>query len=534
MTDNYISSKRISGEGSLGAKILIVGDFPNGESERDNRPISGDCFNILEKAFPGVLSQTRIMNVSEYKPANNDSDYLEGSPQLRESLELLKSYIVHHPPELIITLGELPLRYLTDNYNINQWRGSPLKYKNIPLLCTYHPNYVNSAPDEFSIFAFDLMKAFEYYKEPNKSYLDNFTVLSDPIEQRNAFDEILAGGPVAIDIETKRNSELSLLCVGFGLSNNRSICYTNSHNSSIEVLRELIPQISQPIYHNAIFDIGVLRHFHDIPAKKAYFDTMIAQHIIEPELPKGLDFLCSTLTWRPCYWAGQKFDEEDKSWSDKRKLTDLYLYNQLDTVVTYEAYEKLKLELESHPSKHVFDYEMDMLEVAMHIGSTGFYIDQERRALLISLIEAKKKHSYVTLCAIAQKPVLITSPKQVQNFLYNDLGLPPRKSRTGNVTTDEGALVGLISYCKTELSKAKTEPTQMKWKLRIATLKEILNIREYEKLLSSYVNVPFSTDGRMRGRYKVSGTKSGRWAGEKWYDKTGLNPQTLPRKVIEK
>jgi len=139
MTD-YISSKRIQGTGPIGAKVLVIGEAPYGEAESQNLPLAGEPLTILERAFPSSLSSVRYMNLSEYKPANNDFAYLEGSNELRASLSVLDSYIQQHRPELIIGLGERVLRHLVDLYNVTDWRGSPLTYKGIKFLPTYSPH----------------------------------------------------------------------------------------------------------------------------------------------------------------------------------------------------------------------------------------------------------------------------------------------------------------------------------------------------------------------------------------------------------
>lgn len=472
-----------------------------------------------------------------YRPTDNKFDYLEGSAQLKESVAYLKDYIKQYPPELIITLGEYPLRYMMDLYNVYQWRGSPLEYKGgIKFLPTHDPSDVIISKDLFSILSFDLKKALDYLDGKKKSYNDSVTILTDPTSQRNAFEEILSAEYVTIDIETKRpenDPTLPILCIGFGLSDERAIVMGGNRDSLLQTIRELIPQISRPIYHNGLFDVSILRYFHNVEAPAPFFDTMIAQHVLEPEMPKGLDFLCSTLTWRPCYWAGIKFDEESKSWSDKKGMNELYAYNALDCLVTYESFVTMKEELKSHPSLDIFNYEMDMHEAIFHITSVGFEVDEERRTLLLSTLKEKKEKDYAFLFAFAQEQFLVSSPVQVKKFLYETLALPVKRDRKGSVTSGEGALVELIGTCKMEKDKVKTAESKQKWDIRIACLKLILNIREFDKLISSYVGVPYSNDKRLRGRLKIAGTESGRLAGGTWYDDTGLNTQTLPRTSIE-
>ena len=521
---SYISSTRHLPLGSMTPRVVFISDFP-----RDGNPISDVALRLIQKGYPGNLSEATFCSLSQYVPANKDFSYLEGSAELSSSLKYLEEFLLSARPSVIITLGEKALNHFTGEYNVNNWRGSPLEWKGIKLLPTLDPNIFGV----FTTVQFDLQRAIDYAEDKHRIYNDDFSILKDPVSQRNAFDEILSAPFVTIDIETKRDGLLTLLCVGFGLSAERAICFVCNSFSAIQNVAELIPLIKNPVYHNGLFDVSALRYFHDIQALPVAGDTLIAQHVLEPEMPKDLGWLCSTLTWRACYWGSVKFDD-DKTWSAKKALDDLYIYNCKDCCVTYEAYDILKKELADIPDlRRVYEFELECLEASMHISSTGFCVDAERRELLRSTIKERWITDYATLHLLAGKEVLVSSPKQVKEFLYTTLELPVRRDRDGSVTTGEDALVGLIAYSQGEMKKVRTDATIYKWKTRIAMLKLLLNIRKYDKLLSSYVDVPLSPDGRLRGILKVASTESGRWAGGNWIDGTGLNVQTLPREVIK-
>ena len=78
----------------------------------------------------------------------------------------------------------------------------------------------------------------------------------------------------------------------------------------------------------------------------------------------------------------------------------------------------------------------------------------------------------------------------------------------------------------------EAESGRAPWNLKLAALKLILRIRGHEKMLSSYIDVKTSLDGRVRSWYKFFGTETGRWSAASWYDETGLNGQTIPREVL--
>lgn len=531
----HIRPKKVNWRGDPNSEVLIVTDFPTAEEEMKGLM---DCEygKLLEAALPIPISQCAIASLSQYSPDDNNFAYLIDTEALNSGLKLIKDYLSHSKTKLIILLGPQPLRYLTHNYDIYKWRGSPLLYDNrIKVIATHHPRDVLQNRTLYPIFAFDIKRGFEYKEGKERIYSDRFTVVSDPVEQLNFVPEILEAARnrfVTVDIET-RKSDLSLLCVGFGLSPERAICFVCKSESTLRILQDLLPKLEKVAYHNSLFDIQVLRYVHGITLRAPYFDTMVAQHVDEPELPKGLDFLCSTITWRPCYWADISFDEDSKTWSDTAAKRDsLYIYNCLDCVVTYEAVEVFLAEgMDKNP---IFQYEMEMLEVSMHMGETGFLVDNERLSMLQTAYKSRWEKDYQTLFALNDGKVInISSPKQVKWLLYDTLKLPERKDRKGKVTTDGDALVSLIAYCKDQMNSKKTDASKLDWMKKLSIVKLILQLRGYEKMMSSYLNITISPDGRVRSVWKVCGTETGRWSCALWIDDSGFNAQTLPREKVE-
>ena len=98
--------------------------------------------------------------------------------------------------------------------------------------------------------------------------------------------------------------------------------------------------------------------------------------------------------------------------------------------------------------------------------------------------------------------------------------------------TDEDAIVSLLATVEKRIQDLKTEAAKQPWQIKLASLKLILRIRGYDKLLSSYIKINISHDGRARSWYKFWGTETGRWSASSWYDKTGLNGQTIPRESV--
>jgi DNA polymerase I-like protein with 3'-5' exonuclease and polymerase domains len=133
---------------------------------------------------------------------------------------------------------------------------------------------------------------------------------------------------------------------------------------------------------------------------------------------------------------------------------------------------------------------------------------------------------------LSGKPVNVRSPK-LKDLLYGDFKLPTRRNRGGGITTDEDAIVSLLTYCTDYITGLKQASTITDWKRKLLVLKAILEIRGLRQLLSNYIKNEISDDNRIRSIYKFAATETGRSACEGYVDGTGNNAQTFPRGIVE-
>jgi DNA polymerase I-like protein with 3'-5' exonuclease and polymerase domains len=121
------------------------------------------------------------------------------------------------------------------------------------------------------------------------------------------------------------------------------------------------------------------------------------------------------------------------------------------------------------------------------------------------------------------------SNKQMVKFLYEDLKLPPHRKRSkkgvqGGLTADEKTLKTLsTTYQRPELL------------LAISIRKSIKKLGTYltkkNEETGEYTDSRADPDGRVRGRYNICGTETGRPSSKKTYDGTGMDMQNIPESV---
>ena len=191
-------------------------------------------------------------------------------------------------------------------------------------------------------------------------------------------------------------------------------------------------------------------------------------------------------------------------------------YNALDSACMMEIYQKFWNTLEEEGYSKTYDMTIQLYPVLQFMQLRGMKVNgqllEETKIEVTSKIEAKQEE----LNKLVGHPLNINSPKAVANYFYVELGCDPiLSSKTKKITTDDLALSRLA------------RGTAKRGGLRQASL--IQEIRGLSKLYSTYLNIAFDDDGRMRGSYNPRGTKFGRLSSSKTIFGTGMNFQNLPQ-----
>lgn len=538
----------VDDEGPLNAPLWFVGESPGQTEEAFGKPLIGDAGQILMEVLQnhGInRSDVRLANLCKYRPYGNDFRNCIGTAQLQESFGLLRKQIDQYKPHVIVALGGYALSYLTNHNGIESYRGSIVRYKydsSIKVISSRHPAAVARDRKLYPIFDFDIGRAIGDSKFREFNYPQYEFIIDPKGYEREEWVTKLENWPnfLSCDIENIKGS-FQIICIGFGISPTQAVVFPWNDETTpfiYRILRSSVPKC----FHYGTHDTTVLEE-NGFETNRYEFDTMALQHVLNPEMPRGLAFLCSIHTRQPYYKAEGRatLPNEGKGWSAKTDLQKLYAYNATDCCVTWDAGSQLIGELYKTRRSQIkiFEYEMEMIQCARAMSRAGMLIDNQRRNILrnSAVQRWRKRQGMFNFLAHYYNPKWlkdcnVNSPKMVKELLYDDLKLPVKRNRDGSITADEDAIVELLSYVKTEGSKVSRPDAVKRWQEKEAILSEIINIRGLRKLISSYLTPKISNDGRLRSTFKVSSTETARWACEKFVDKTGINTQTFPRDPI--
>lgn len=554
-----IRNKYVESEGNPNSKIYIVGEAPGETEETKNRPFvgaAGDMLNMIMDDVSLNREDCYMTNLSPYRPEGNKFFHLLGSRQLEEGIGSLKNKIEEYKPNVVACMGGWPTKFLCKPESaykglISKWRGSIISNiygtKSVPC---FHPSYILRNYPAYPVLAADLSRVLEESKFPELNH-PVYNICTNP--SRDDFNEwlpkLLAAPKIYTDIENVKNS-IDIICIGFAYDEHNAIVVPWSDELyGQNFVRTILESSVQKCFHYGSHDITVL-HANGYAVNAPDHDTIIQSHVLAPELERSLAYLTSIHTRQPFYKDEGKgeFVGDIKGWSKKRNKQELYIYNGKDCCCTAAVDIAQMKEINSDERyKDTYEFEMEeQKHAALVIGWTGMLIDIEYRKKVDHAL-MRNAIKYYRLTKILNNGYKFNprSSKSTAKLLYEHLGLPRQYSRnkdTGKqeVTTDEDAIVKLIGICGNKIATLKSEAKKEEWEIKLYTCKNILIMRGFLKLRSSYTKLENNKgrslvheSHRALSIYRVPGAETGRWSNAKFVDGTGYNMQTPPRDDLE-
>ena len=532
------SKRKIYDEGNPSSNLWILGEAGGEEEDRKQQPFVGRAGDLLNESLSIIGVQRHecfITNVFPHRPKDNNFSLILDTIELKDNLVRLSDLHKQHKPNVIMCLGENVINQLIQFYGIGVFRGSILEYQGSKAIPTYHPAAILREDSLYPIFMRDVRFIARESRYPEFNY-PVYNYIIDP--QDDSFVELLASKEyISCDIENTKKDK-RILCVGFGFDDT-GITYPWIPKN-IPKIEYILKSKAKKIFHSGSHDVNTLT-WQGFPINNYCEDTISQAHILQPELPRDLNYLSSIYTRLPSYkkLGRQTIPDDEKSWGANRTPEELHIYNAKDCVVTYKVWEAQNKELKERNLESFYRSEMDMAIASIELSQTGLLRDQDRVEFLIKGINKTRLEKYTFLFQLTKLKFKVRSNKDVPYVLYEHLKLPKRKQRKTKknqepgLTTDEDAIVSLIGFCKNKIAEYSTESKIMEWKIKLGVLKLILELRGIEKLLSSYLKCPSSNDGVVRSVFKVFSTDTGRLSASKFVDGTGMNLQTPPRDLME-
>lgn len=527
--------------GPRNAKIVIVGEAPGTQEIKTGLPFVGGAGDVLTRML-GVAGIDRqecfITNVAHVQPPKNDFNWFlkpKPRPELIQGIIQLKKDLGEIKPNLVIALGGQPLRFLTGMQGISKWRGSILPCKleiGLKVIATYHPAYILRMWDYKAVAELDLKRCAAQAKFPEIRRPQRELILN-PSQADSIWlkGELLKADLMAVDIEcTESSNGWRLSCVGFSDKASRAVVWPCDNPWQVAIIKELCESAVPKAFQNGMFDVTVLgdNGIH-VPYSTFVWDTMLGHHALFTEcaggsdemsalggkkkqaaIMKGLGFQTSIYTEEPYYKDDGKLSVQSGD------IETFWLYNARDAACTREIVDVQVKEIKDFGVEQVMAHEVSLIEPLHKMMLRGVKIDMDLRHKLHEKYEAEIANLQNFLDARAGESVNVKSPKQMQDLLYNKLGLPTKyKKHTNRATANKDAIV--------ELAAKSDNPI----------LHTVLEIRQRRDFVERYLTAQVDSDDRMRCSYDITGTRSGRLSSRQSIYGSGTNLQNIPSRRPE-
>jgi DNA polymerase len=144
-------TQTVFGVGRRDAKLMIIGEAPGAEEDRQGEPFVGPAGQLLNSMLRAInlrREDVYIANVLKCRPPNNRDPRPEEAatctPYLNRQIELLR-------PRVMLAVGRIASQWLLQTeLPIGRLRGQVSRYGDtgIPLVVTYHPAYLLRSPHD--------------------------------------------------------------------------------------------------------------------------------------------------------------------------------------------------------------------------------------------------------------------------------------------------------------------------------------------------------------------------------------------------
>lgn len=306
----------------------------------------------------------------------------------------------------------------------------------------------------------DLFRQPETFRLPEKTETmtkTNYATITNQDELNRLVVRLKSASKIGLDTETTSLDTMSAKLVGisiaFDIGDAVYIPISHSMTSTVEqldenvVLSTLKPFLEDvklgKIGQNIKYDQHIFAN-HGILLKGIAGDSMLASYLLESHLGHGLDELAlrhlnlNTIKYEDLCGKGAK----QISFADV-PLAQATEYACQDADFALRLEKLLKQQMDSKTCELYEKIELPVADILFHMERVGVLIDKNE---LIQQSQELGKNMLAledTAYKVAGQPFNLNSPKQLQEILFNKLGIPAKgikKTTTGGYSTNEAVL----------------------------------------------------------------------------------------------
>ena len=164
------ANKIVFGDGNIDSKIMIIGEGPGANEDKEGKPFVGRAGKLLDKMLAAIkLDRTKvyISNVVNYRPPENRKPTDE---EIERYLPYLESHISIINPKILVLLGSTALNTLIGSEEViskarGKWTEKKIGENKIWVMASFHPAFLMRQPEQKKMAWIDLKMIRKKIKE---------------------------------------------------------------------------------------------------------------------------------------------------------------------------------------------------------------------------------------------------------------------------------------------------------------------------------------------------------------------------------
>lgn len=538
------------GAGPLDADIMVVGKMPN--SPKYQRQLEEYLSEV--GVDPSKVYYTQALKCRNFEDNVSNTDVKACRSHLEREIAVVQ-------PTHILALGNEGLLATTGHSGITKYRGRVIEKSEYKVIPSVSPAAVSRNPGQRPGFLADVrLFANDYMGRTSDDRLPKYLTVDTKAKLKQLRDLLSRTDLISFDIESTINPlgefdpkfkiiSLAGTCEieingkkklwGFALPlYHPESPWQRTWKAVLKYLKQALEGIPKGIAQNGKFDCRCLVHF-GINMNHT-FDTMLAQHLLNENVAKGLKPNAMARLGVAPWGMDTKNLLNDP-------LADVLKYNFEDTYRTYQVRNQMLKEFKEEPrvARVLSKLIMPASRELVHIERRGIWLDLNRLRERKPIAEAKLKEIEDQLNAFLPDPESDDWPRHHKSnkplevnynasifarwFLFDWLGLPVLER---GKEKDDGS-PGDPSMAESVLLHLKADTGSKAIQL-------MLDRVGWQKNLSSFFNAyekMYDENHRIHTTFKLAGTVTGRLSSGKAdaekvggrTDLRGVNLQQVPR-----
>ena len=157
------SKNLILGDGNINSPIMIIGEAPGPEDEKNGKTFQGEVGLLLNKMLNAININKESIYSTYAINYRTPEDRKPTSKEIKKYSIFLKDHISIIDPKIIILFGGSAMESVTDlsskiSNERGKWKEIILKNKTYPIMITFNPSYLIRFPENKKYSWEDLKK----------------------------------------------------------------------------------------------------------------------------------------------------------------------------------------------------------------------------------------------------------------------------------------------------------------------------------------------------------------------------------------